>query len=40
MVFNFAAIDYIQYLSTQKKRQEEELEALEKEVKALRIMKA
>ncbi|XP_030828800.1 max-like protein X [Strongylocentrotus purpuratus] len=34
------SIDYIQYLIQQKKKQEDELEALRKEVMALKIMKA
>ncbi|XP_072173662.1 max-like protein X isoform X1 [Diadema setosum] len=34
------SIDYIQYLVQQKKKQEDELEALRKEVMALKIMKA
>ncbi|XP_072019792.1 max-like protein X [Amphiura filiformis] len=34
------SIDYIQYLVQQKKKQEEELDALRKEVMALKIMKA
>ncbi|CAG5119745.1 unnamed protein product, partial [Candidula unifasciata] len=34
------SIDYMQFLSTQKKKQEEELESLRKEVMALKIMKA
>ena len=35
-----AAIDYIQFLVQQKKKQEDELEGLRKEVMALKIMKA
>ena len=35
-----SAIDYIQYLKDQKKKQEDGLEALRKEVMALKIMKA
>ncbi|KAI8778078.1 max protein X isoform X2 [Biomphalaria glabrata] len=34
------SIDYMQFLSSQKKKQEEELESLRKEVMALKIMKA
>ena len=34
------AIDYIQYLVQQKKKQEDELDVLRKEVMALKIMKA
>ncbi|KAK3797361.1 hypothetical protein RRG08_045719 [Elysia crispata] len=34
------SIDYMQFLSNQKKKQEEELESLRKEVMALKIMKA
>ena len=37
--FFFKAIDYIIFLHQQKKKQEEELEALRKEVMALKIMK-
>ena len=35
-----AAIDYIHYLVQQKKKQEEDLDSLRKEVMALKIMKA
>ena len=35
-----SAIDYIQYLVQQKKKQEDELDSLRKEVMALKIMKA
>ena len=40
MLFYFPAIDYIQFLVQQKKKQEEDLENLRKEVMALKIMKA
>ena len=43
MIFIFivcAAIDYMQFLNQQKKKQEEELDSLRKEVMALKIMKA
>lgn len=36
----FPAIDYIQFLVQQKKKQEDELDSLRKEVMALKIMKA
>ena len=35
-----SAIDYIQFLIQQKKKQEDELDSLRKEVMALKIMKA
>jgi len=35
-----SAIDYIQFLVGQKKKQEDELDSLRKEVMALKIMKA
>ncbi len=38
--FLFAAIEYINYLQSQKTRQEEELDNLRKEVMALKIMKS
>ncbi len=40
VLFLFAAIDYIQYLQQQKKKSEEEVDNLRKEVMALKIMKA
>lgn len=40
VVFSFvSAIEYIMFLHQQRKKQEEELEALRKEVMALKIMK-
>ena len=38
-VFIFAAIDYIHFLHKEKKKQEEEVSVLRKEVMALKIMK-
>ena len=38
--FPVPAIDYIQWLIDQKKKQEEDLDSLRKEVMALKIMKA
>lgn len=38
-VFMFAAIDYIHFLHKEKKKQEEEVSVLRKEVMALKIMK-
>ena len=35
-----SAIDYIQFLMTQKNKQEDDLDGLRKEVMALKIMKA
>lgn len=37
--FVFAAIDYIHFLHKEKKKQEEEVSVLRKEVMALKIMK-
>ena len=39
-VFSFSSIDYMQYLIKEKKKQEDDLESLRKEVLALNIMKA
>lgn len=39
LCFVFAAIDYIHFLHKEKKKQEEEVSVLRKEVKALNIMK-
>ena len=38
--FLILAIDYIQYLQREKKKQEDDLDNLRKEVMALKIMKA
>ena len=38
-VVGFLAIDYIQFLHKEKKKQEEEVSTLRKEVMALKIMK-
>ena len=40
IVNSLSAIDYIQFLIQQKKKQEDELDSLRKEVMALKIMKA
>lgn len=38
-VFSCSAIDYIQFLHKEKKKQEEEVSTLRKDVMALKIMK-